>query len=352
MSFQQEIFNLISSFTGHNANYVMPKEYMRLLKDSNAALILTQLVYWTGKQADPDGWIYKSYKEWEDEIFLSKKSVMGAVKKLKKLDIVETQVRKVRLSNGMLGDTCVHYRVNQEKLVNLLLNQLESLGSAQRELLEVPKGNFPKCPKGTSLSINTKTTYKNYDNEPPAPPKPADPPPVSDPQSSSSSSLSDNQKHDLDNLMQSVPESKRSPQVEARLLKALMTGLYTLAYLIDCIAYTIDHNPKDFVAYLGNCIDKGWAPEGYHHQSAKKADREAQKIRDRQREQEKQKQQQKAVKQHHERINQLLDSVDTDALDAYIDGQALNQVERARFVKGKRAMLRRVWIERYLNHNI
>ena len=143
MSYQQEVFQLISSFTGHNANYVIPKEFMRLIKDSNAVLILSQLVYWTGRQADQDGWIYKSYKEWDEEIFLSQKVIMTAVKRLKKFDLVETEVRKVRLSNGMLGDTCVHYRVNQEKLAELISNQLKTLGNAEREFPEMPKGNFP-----------------------------------------------------------------------------------------------------------------------------------------------------------------------------------------------------------------
>lgn len=260
MSYQQEVFNLISSFTGHNANYVVPKEFMRMLKDSNSALILSQLVYWTGRQADPDGWIYKSYADWESEIFLSKKSVMIAVKRLKKIDVVETQVRKVRLDNGMLGDTCVHYQVNQKKLADLILNQLKSLGSAQRELPEMPKGNFQECPKGTSLSINTKITNKNYDNV--LAPTPSGPELIQDKKKKSSSSFSES---DLiliiAGLMALIPEKHQKPTVKATVTKAL--NAHSEDYVRLAILYTIAHSNGEtwqkFKSFLGQCIDGGWA---------------------------------------------------------------------------------------------
>lgn len=275
MSYQQEVFNVISSFTGHNANYVIPKEFMRLLKDSNSALILSQLVYWTGRQADPDGWIYKSYAEWEAEIFLSKKSIMTAIKRLKKFDLIETQVRKIRLDNGMMGDTCVHYLIKQENLANLITNQLKSLGSAERELREMPKGNFPECRKGTSLPINTKITNKNYDDVP----APQENGPLQDPEpgKTSSSSRSENEIiKTLAVLFALVPEHLLKSSVKKTIEKALTS--HSADYIRSAIEYTNDHSNGDswqkYRAYLDKAINYGYA-DGYQSDSKQAVDHQA-----------------------------------------------------------------------------
>lgn len=244
--YQQEVFNIISSFTGHNANYVIPKEFMRLTRDTNAALILSQLVYWTGRQADPDGWIYKSYAEWEDEIFLSQKVVGTAVKKLKGLDVIETQVRMIRLDNGMLGNRCVHYRVNQGKLAELITNQLKSLQKSEREFSKTPEGNLPKVRKGISLPI-TNNTSKNTATTPP--------PPYSS------------------ELMDLVPEDFQTKAVEQVIEKAIPA--YSAGYIKSAILYTTDHSngntAQKFKAYLGKTIEGGWA---YGYESASNKNQE------------------------------------------------------------------------------
>lgn len=273
MSYQQEVFNVISSFTGHNANYVVPKEFMRLLKDSNSALILSQLVYWTGKQTDPAGWIYKSYKEWDEEIFLSQKTIMTAVKKLKKLGIVDTAVRKIRLPGGVLtNQTCVHYRIDQDKLAESIIKQLESLGNAEREFPGNAGKEFPGNAEREFPSINTKITSQNDDNVPAPPPE--SPPKVSpkvaiEPQGGeSSSSFSENDLVSiLATLMPLVPEQHQKPSVEKTIEKGLIT--HTEEYIRLAILYTIANSNggtwQKFKAYLGKCIDNdwhnGWEPE-------------------------------------------------------------------------------------------
>jgi len=315
----------------------------------NESIMLLQLEFWiaiSDNERDGQKWTYQSVRDIKEKWFpfWSPMTINRTIKSLESSGYIITTTKY----NTLKYDKTRWIALNFDELSKLESISIKGYGTRSYQNGTGSNQNGTTIPENTTENSKTTTTK-------PVPPKPADPPPVSDPQSSSSSSFDDNKKvnqHDLSNLMQSVPQDERSPQVEQRLTKALMTGLYTLAYLLDAIAWTTDHAPKNYLSYLGNCIDKGWAPEGYHLESAKKADREAQKIRDRQREQEKQKQQQKALKSHHERINQLLDSVDIDLLDNFIDGQALNPVERSRFKKGKRAMLRRVWIERYLSHNI
>ena len=247
MSYQQEVFNVISSFTGHNANYVVPKEFMRLLKDSNSALILSQLVYWTGRQTDPNGWIYKSYKEWDEEIFLSQKAIMTAVKKLKKLGVLDTAVRKIRLPSGMLtNQTCVHYRIDQDKLAELVTKQLESLGNAEREFPGTSEREFPKNAEREFPSINTNITNKDYDNI----------------QGEPSSSFSENDFiKTVAALMTLVPEQYNKPTVEKTVEKGLRA--HTEDYIRLAILYTVSHSNggtwQKFKAFLGKCIDNGWA---------------------------------------------------------------------------------------------
>lgn len=48
----------------------------------NATILLCQLVYWTGKQSDPNGWIYKTRDELADELGLSLQELRTARRKL------------------------------------------------------------------------------------------------------------------------------------------------------------------------------------------------------------------------------------------------------------------------------
>lgn len=60
-----------------------------LVGSHEAVVFLCQLVYWTGKQHDPDRWIYKTQEEWYYETFLTKKQQRGARKKLVKREYIE-----------------------------------------------------------------------------------------------------------------------------------------------------------------------------------------------------------------------------------------------------------------------
>ena len=83
---QQAIFNLLKNTFGQNNLLTVPTLLVKKLKgDHCAALFLGQLIYWTGKGANPDGWIYKTYQEWEEELFIKKDKAMAIKKSLKNL---------------------------------------------------------------------------------------------------------------------------------------------------------------------------------------------------------------------------------------------------------------------------
>lgn len=215
---------------------------------------------------------------------------------------------------------------------------LSILESEVPSLSKVKELHFPKSRNSIFLSNDTETTIKNDDDVSAPPP---------DPKSSSSFFSSD----DVSQLIQAVPQERRSKQVESRLRKALKAGV-TVAALFDCIAYTIDHAPKDFVAYLGLAIDKGYPTDGYRHQHEEKAAIEKQKAAEALEKQEREQAEESRRKNESEQINRLLDQVTVngqlDELDEFISGQTLNNIEKSLFQKGKRSTLRRRFVGQFL----
>ncbi len=125
---QQAIFNLLKNTFGQNNLLTVPTLLVKKLKgDHCAALFLGQLIYWSGKGANPDGWIYKTYQEWEEELFIKKDKAMAIKKKLEELNLITTMVKKI-------GNTPVlHYKVNQETLIEFLLETREKEGDDKPE---------------------------------------------------------------------------------------------------------------------------------------------------------------------------------------------------------------------------
>jgi hypothetical protein len=56
-------------------------------------LSVCQLVYWTGKGSDPDGWIYKTQQEWTDELGLSRWEQESARRELRKRGLLEERYK-------------------------------------------------------------------------------------------------------------------------------------------------------------------------------------------------------------------------------------------------------------------
>ncbi len=76
---KDELTRLFAEFSGNSkesAVLVIQRPYLRLCKgDHLAALLLSQIMYWQQRTTDPDGWFSHSYKDWEDELGLSKYQV-------------------------------------------------------------------------------------------------------------------------------------------------------------------------------------------------------------------------------------------------------------------------------------
>lgn len=84
----------------------------KLTGDANAALMLLRLLYWTPK-SKRDGWIYKSWQDWDAETNLSR----GQIKRVHSNQILEGVgvVRELRKANGV---PTTHYRIDLGALLN------------------------------------------------------------------------------------------------------------------------------------------------------------------------------------------------------------------------------------------
>jgi hypothetical protein len=90
-----------------------------------ATLWLSQLIYWTDRGEDPDGWIYKKSAEWEAELSMERNELEAARNLLIDLKIVEFKKRG-------LGNVC-HYRVNFEQLSNWLCDTTANRFATQQQ---------------------------------------------------------------------------------------------------------------------------------------------------------------------------------------------------------------------------
>jgi hypothetical protein len=99
------------------------KHYVFIGCGINGALMLSQLVYWTARSKNDEGWIYKTHHEWTMETGLTRKEQETARKTLKHLGFI-TEIKK--------GVPCkVYFKVERENLYKALIEYSESLDSSQ-----------------------------------------------------------------------------------------------------------------------------------------------------------------------------------------------------------------------------
>lgn len=94
----------------HDFLIAVPRSYIEIAGDSDTALFLAQLDYWSLRCSNPEGWVYKSHADWNQELGLSRRLVDRARRKLVALGVIEQTYRIVR------GRRIMHFRINREAL--------------------------------------------------------------------------------------------------------------------------------------------------------------------------------------------------------------------------------------------
>ena len=120
MSNYEDIKSLIFNFSGQHNIVAVPVVYLELTGDFNTAVLLNQMVFWSDKTNRKDGYFYKTYKEWEDEIHLSEYQVRRSINKLKELDVIETELKRAN------GSPTLHFMVKIDNLSESILKKLKN----------------------------------------------------------------------------------------------------------------------------------------------------------------------------------------------------------------------------------
>ena len=118
------------------------------------ALLVCQMLYWTGKGARTDGWIWKTREEWFDELGLSRRNQQTVRRHLTELGILEEKLM------GMPAK--MHFRLNDDKLEALVLLAYVVDPEEERELLAIfPVGTDRTNSEGTDRTNSDGTDRAN-----------------------------------------------------------------------------------------------------------------------------------------------------------------------------------------------
>lgn len=118
----------------------------KALGSAKAGLLLSQLLYWTGKGSNPE-WIYKTIEEIKEETGLSRNEQDTAIKICKKVGVLEVKVMGIPAKR--------HFKVNIEKIIELLKDQI-SLKENYKKTCTNSANKFAK-----NSQTNTENTTKN-----------------------------------------------------------------------------------------------------------------------------------------------------------------------------------------------
>ncbi|MBA7607953.1 hypothetical protein ES703_15123 [subsurface metagenome] len=146
---RSELITLIQSLTGQTSVLTVPRELSRFLGDDlPAALLLSQLIYWQGKQGRADGAIYKTYAEWYEEIGLTEYQVRRATKKMS--EFLRTKIHRAN------GSPTVHYYLNVGQFSESILKFLKERNrSFSRNETEVSQDSLTETTTKTTSETTT-----------------------------------------------------------------------------------------------------------------------------------------------------------------------------------------------------
>lgn len=148
MNKRDYISSIITQFSGRNNVVPIPVVYIEITEDYPSAALLNQMIYWSDLTKRTDGYFYKSYTEWYQELRLTEYQVRRATKKLKSLGFVETKLKKAN------GAPTLHYKVDTEEVSEWILKKLKNGNT-------INSSNDSKETQESLTEITTKITTEN-----------------------------------------------------------------------------------------------------------------------------------------------------------------------------------------------
>jgi len=112
---RQAVYGLIRGLVGQANIIAIPRLFLKLSGGSyEQAAFLAQCVFWSD-YAQQDGWFYKTYDQWAEELALSEYHIRQATAALVERGVLQTARRMVA------GRPLVHYRIDFDALHEALL---------------------------------------------------------------------------------------------------------------------------------------------------------------------------------------------------------------------------------------
>lgn len=153
MSNYDTINQIIASFSGNKRNIVIPKTYLEITGDYPTAALLNQLIFWSDKSKRKDGYFYKKYDEWHDELLLSDYQIRRITKKLEELNFITTALKKAN------GTPTKHYKINMNEIQKAIMKKLNN-GNLNNLIMDSEETQYSLDSKETKESL----TYE-YNNK-------------------------------------------------------------------------------------------------------------------------------------------------------------------------------------------
>lgn len=164
---QQAVYKLIKQFSGQANVLTIPRLFVDLTGDHISALFLSQVIYWSERTNDPEGWFYKTDKEWIDELGITRHQLNRITRKAPDgkrpvSPLVEKLGLEVKV--GKVGTTPVtHYRLDSEMFTKAIIHYLENpqSGLSTNQTAENPQSGLSMESPKSGFSLHTEIT-KDY----------------------------------------------------------------------------------------------------------------------------------------------------------------------------------------------
>jgi hypothetical protein len=135
MNNNQKMAAALKKMSGQEGMLAVPRVYVDLTGDVEAALFLSQCVYWSDRSGNSYGF-YESNKNWQAKLGLSKRKIIRCTKVCSPW--VSTSLHRAN------GAPTLHYKVNFSKLMQDVLDLPET---SKSDLPETSKSDLPETSK-------------------------------------------------------------------------------------------------------------------------------------------------------------------------------------------------------------
>ncbi|HUW08938.1 MAG TPA: hypothetical protein VM537_04370 [Anaerolineae bacterium] len=107
---KNDVVDTLLDLSGQRNVITVYRAFVDFTGDLAAAMMLSQLLYWTPRSPDPDGWIAKSDVAFAEELCLTTYGVRKGRKILEEMGFLHTEVKR------FAGAPTLRYRIDQEFL--------------------------------------------------------------------------------------------------------------------------------------------------------------------------------------------------------------------------------------------